>query len=103
MVKLYHQSKCPLVYTFYDRCGVPSNSSLQRLEAKFETTCSINNEPISVCQKNVISENIAAVCESVQENPRQSVTRRAQELAFSQTSTWRILRRNLHPHRIQLT
>ncbi|EFN79652.1 hypothetical protein EAI_17038, partial [Harpegnathos saltator] len=50
------------------------------------------------------AENIVAVSESVQDNPRQSIPRRAQELGLSQTSTWRILRRDLglHPYKIQL-
>ncbi|EFN80658.1 hypothetical protein EAI_10412, partial [Harpegnathos saltator] len=50
------------------------------------------------------AENIAIVSESVQENPRQSILRRAQELGLSQTSTWRILRRDLglYPYKIQL-
>ncbi|KAJ8940744.1 hypothetical protein NQ318_005495 [Aromia moschata] len=51
------------------------------------------------------AENIAAVRESVQENPKQSILRRSQELGFSKTTTWRILRRGLglHPYKIQLT
>ncbi|VVC36031.1 Major facilitator superfamily domain,Major facilitator, sugar transporter-like [Cinara cedri] len=59
-----------------------------------------------VRQRNARSvQNIAAVRESVQENPRQSIPRRAQELGLSQSLTWRILRRDLglHPHKIQLT
>jgi len=45
------------------------------------------------------------VRESVRENPRQSISRRSQELGLSATSTWRILRRDLglHPYKIQLT
>ncbi|KAJ8945743.1 hypothetical protein NQ318_012065 [Aromia moschata] len=39
------------------------------------------------------------------QNPRQSIPRSAQELGLSQTSTWRILRRDLelHPYKIELT
>lgn len=50
------------------------------------------------------TENIVAVYESVQEDSRQSISHRAQELGLSQTSTWRILRRDLglHPYKIQL-
>ena len=50
-------------------------------------------------------ENIAAVRESVRENPRRSISRRSQELGLSVTLTWRILRRDLglHPYKIQLT
>lgn len=50
-------------------------------------------------------ENIATVCDSVCENSRQSIRRRAQELGLSQSSTWIILHRDLmlHPYKIQLT
>jgi len=49
-----------------------------------------------------VRENIAAVRESVRENPRRSISRRSQELGLS--ATWRILRRDLdlHPYKIQL-
>lgn len=112
MIKLYYQNECSSVQTlralrpFYGRRSGPSKSTLQRLVAKFETTGSVNNQPTPVRQRNARSaENIAAVRESVQENPRQSIPRRAQELGLSQTSTWRILRRDLglHPYKIQLT
>jgi len=74
--------------------------------AKFESTGSINNQPTPVRRRNAKSvENIAAVRESVWENPRRAVSRRSQELGLSVTSTWRILRRDLglHPYKIQLT
>ncbi|KAJ8934256.1 hypothetical protein NQ318_013378 [Aromia moschata] len=83
-----------------------SKSTLQHLVAKFETSGAVNNRPIQVRQMNTRSvENIAAVRVSVQENPRQSIPRHAQELGLSQTSTWRIFRRDLglHLYKIQLT
>jgi len=62
---------------------------------KFESTGSINNQPTPVRRRNAKSAgNIAAVRESVQENPRRSISRRSQELGLSATSTWRILRRD---------
>ncbi|CAG9812496.1 unnamed protein product [Phaedon cochleariae] len=64
--------------------------------------CKIRDNP----HRNARSaDNIDAVRQSVQETPRQSISRRAQELGLSQTSTWRILRRDLglHPYKIQLT
>jgi len=74
--------------------------------AKFESTGSINNQPTPVRRQNARSaENIAAVRESVWENPRRSISHRSQQLGLSATSTWRILRRDLdlHPYKIQLT
>lgn len=111
MIKLYYQNECSIVKTlralrpFYGRRGGPSKSTIQRLVAKFEATGSVNDQPTRVRTRNARSaENITTVRESVQENPRQSIHRRAQELGLSQTSTWRILRRDLglHPYKIQL-
>ena len=53
----------------------------------------------------MISLIIAAVAESVREDPSQSITRRSQELEISRTSLWRILRKDLslYPYKIQLT
>ncbi|KAJ8946217.1 hypothetical protein NQ318_013028 [Aromia moschata] len=49
----------------------------------------VNNLPTPVRQRTARSaENIAAVRVSVQENPRQSIPRRAQEHGLSQTSTF---------------
>lgn len=112
IIKLYYQNECSLVRTLralrpiYGRRGGPSKSTIQRLVAKFEKAGSVNNQPTPARRRNARSaENIAAVRESVQENPRQSIPRRAQTLGLSQTSTWRILRRDLglHPYKIQLT
>lgn len=112
IIKFYYQNKCSVVQTlrslrpFFGRRSGPSKSTLQRLVSKFETTGSVNDQLTPVRQRNARSvENIAAVRESVQDNPRQSIPRRAQELGLSQSSTWRILRRDLglHPYKIQLT
>ncbi|KAJ8947079.1 hypothetical protein NQ318_019975 [Aromia moschata] len=75
---------------------------VQMIKLYYQNECSLH----SVRQRNARSiENIAAVRVSVQENPRQYIPRRAQELGLSQTSTWRILHRDLglHPYKIQLT
>ena len=71
---------------------------------KFESIGSINNQPTPVCRRNTrFAENIAAVRESVWENPRRSISRRSQELGLSATSTWQILRWDLglHSYKIQ--
>lgn len=91
---------------FYPRHKRPAESTIRRLVAKFESTGSINNQPTTVRYRNARSaENIAAVRESVQENPRQSVSRRSQELGLTASSIWRILRWDLglHSYKIQLT
>jgi len=112
IIKFYYQNQCSVQETFralcdfYPRHNRPAESTVRRLVAKFESTDSINNQPTSVRRRNARSaENIAAVCESVRENPRRSISRRSQKLGLSATSTWRILRRDLglHPYKIQLT
>lgn len=112
IIKLFYENGSSVRATFralrpfYGRDDRPAESTIRRLVDKFESTGSVNNQPVPVRQRNARSaENIAAVRDSVHENPRQSIPRRAQELGFSQTTTWRILRRDLglHPYKIQLT
>lgn len=112
IIKLFYENGSSVRATFralrpfYGRDDRPAESTIRRLVDKFESTGSVNNQPVPVRQRNARSaENIAAVRDSVHENPRQSIPRRAQELGLSQTTTWRILRRDLglHPYKIQLT
>jgi len=64
-------------------------SIIRHLVAKFESTGSIDNQPTPVCRRKASSaENIAAVRESVRENPRRSISHRSQELGLSATSTF---------------
>ncbi|XP_022163933.1 uncharacterized protein LOC111029282 [Myzus persicae] len=112
IVKFYYQNQCFVRVTFralrdfYPRHNRSAESTIRRLVAKFESTGSINHQPTPIRRRNARStENIAAVCDSVRGNPRQSISRRSQDLGLSATSTWRILRRNLglHLYKIQLT
>lgn len=113
IITFYYQNQCSVRETFralrdfYPRHNRPAESTaLFNLVAKFELTGSINYQPTPIRQRNARSiENIAAVRDSVRENPRQSISRRSQELGLSATSTWRILRRDLgmHAYKIQLT
>ena len=105
-IKLYYQYECSFVQTlralrpFYGKRGRLSQSTLQRLVAKFETTGSASNKLTPVRQMNDIStENITAIRESVQENPRR--VRHAQGLGLPQTSTSRNLRSGLGPTPVQ--
>lgn len=69
---------------------------------KFETTGTVSNHLTPLRQRIATStENM--VCESVQENQRQSIDRREQGL--SQALTWRILHQDLslYSYKIQLT
>jgi len=64
---------------------------------KFESTGSVNKKPVNVTRD--LPRNIAAVRDSVFENPRQSIPH------FRKMATWRIIRWDLglHPYKIQLT
>ena len=112
IIKLFYQNGCSVLATyrelrpFYGRHNRPTDRTIRNVVDKFESTGSVNDRPTPVRRRNARSaENIATIRESVQENPRQSIPRRAQEFGLSQTSTWRILRRDLslHPYKIQLT
>ena len=86
IIKLFYRNECsvratyPALHPFYGRHNRPTDRTIRNVVDKFESTG---------------SENIAAVRESVQENPMQSISRRSQELGLSKTTTWRILRRDL--------
>lgn len=105
IIKIYYQNQCSVretfrklrtIYGVHDR---PAESTIRRLINKFETTGSIADQTTPVRQRTARSiENIVAVRDSVRENPRQSIRRRAQELGLAQTSTWVILRRDLKLH-----
>ena len=95
IIKFYYQNQCSVRETFralrdfYPRHNRPAESTIRRLVTKFESTGSINNQPTPVRRRNARSaENIAAVRESVRENPRRSISRRSQEFGLSATSTW---------------
>lgn len=112
IVKIYHQNQCSIRRTFralrpiYGVDNRPAESTIRRLINKFQATGLVVDERRPVRERTARSiENIAAVRESVRENPRLSIPRRAQELGLSSTSTWRILHKDLglHPYKVQLT
>jgi len=92
IIKFYYQNQCSVRETFRALRDFylhrSAESTIRRLVAKFESTDSINNQPTPVRRRNARSaENIAAVRESVRENPRRLISRRSQ-LGLSATSTW---------------
>ncbi|CAI6343491.1 unnamed protein product [Macrosiphum euphorbiae] len=108
-ITFYYQNQCSVRETFHDfypRHNRPAESTIRRLVAKFESTGSINYQPTPIRQRNARSiEDIAAVRDSVRENPRQSVSRLSQELGLSATLTCRISSQDLslHKYKIQQT
>ena len=109
IIKIYYRNNESVRKTFralrefYGRNNRPAESTIRRLVNKFESSGTVTDTIVPVRQRNARSEaNIAAVNESVHENPNLSVPRRSQELGISQTSTWRILRKGLglYPYKI---
>ena len=112
IIKIYYQNNESVRKTFralrefYNRNNRPAESTIRRLVNKFESSGTVTDTIVPLRQRNARSEaNIAAVNESVHQNPNLSVPHRSQELNISQTSTWHILRKDfgLHPYKIQLT
>ena len=112
IIKIYYQNNESVRKTFralgefYGRNNRPAESTIRRLVSKFQSSGTVTDMIVPVRQRNACSEaNIAAANESVPENPNLSVPRRSEESGISQTSTWRILRKDLdlHPYKIQLT
>ncbi|CAK9801230.1 Transposable element Tc3 transposase [Anthophora plagiata] len=112
IIQTYYENGRSLINTYRklrNYFGVnnrPNQSSIQRLVKKFEETGSVVDKPKSGRPKTVrTNENIAAVCESVKNEPTTSISRRSQELGISYGSVWRILHADLHlpAYRIQLT
>lgn len=74
-------------------------NTVKRLVQKFEATGSVEDKkapgpPVTVRTE----ENIGRVQESVNQNPRTSTRRRAQELEISRRSLQRVLKKELHVH-----
>ena len=102
IIKIYYQNDESVRKTFralrkfYGRNNRPAESTIRHLVNKFESGGTVTDTIVPVRQRNARSEaNITAVNESVRENPSLSIPRRSQELGISQTSTWRILRKDL--------
>lgn len=90
---------------FFGKHNRPTELAIQNLVKKFEKTGSVLNIPTPVHTRPARSvENIAAVRDSVAESRTVSVRRRSQRLGLSNTSTWRIMSKDLHlrAYKIQL-
>lgn len=107
----YQKNRSPIatfraLLPFYRRNNRPSVLAIRRIVENFERTFSLHNVQVPIRRRTARSnENIAAVQASVAEDRNLSIPRRSQELGLSQTTTWRILRKDLglHPYKIVLT
>lgn len=82
MIKTYYQNNESVRNTFralrefYGRNDRPAESTIRRLVNKFKSSGTVTDPIVSVRRRNARSEaNIAAVNESVRENPNLSVSR----------------------------
>lgn len=111
IIKIYHQNQCSVKATWRGlraRFGPhhrPSEQTIRNVVKKFEREFTLLDNPRTNRVRNVRNaENVEAVRQSVRDNPKLSVRRRAQQLDLTYGSTWRIVRKDLglHPYKIQL-
>jgi len=112
IIQFYYQNNRSAIATFhtllpfYGRNNRPPVLAIRRIVENFERIFSLHNVQVPIRQRTSRSiENIAAVEASVAEDRNLSIPRRSQQLGLSQTTTWRILRKDLglHPYKIVLT
>lgn len=112
IIKNYYRNSESVVATLraltpiFGRQNRPTRQAVRALVTKFESKYSLLDVPVPIRLRTARSnENIAAVNESIRNDPNQSISRRSQELGLSQTTLWRILRKDLglHPYKIKLT
>lgn len=90
---------------FYVRHFRPSEQAIRAVVDKFRTTSSLRDIKTPARRNYVRTEEaISSVSESVQQDPNISIRHRAQQLGLCPSTTWKILRKDLHllPYKIQL-
>ncbi|KAJ8979493.1 hypothetical protein NQ317_000369 [Molorchus minor] len=112
IIRIYYQNACSVRRTYralreiYGQRNRPTERSIYRLVEKFGQTGSLANKSTHVHRRGAQPEvNIAAVRQSVRDDPNLSIPRRSQELGLSQTTTWIILHQDLHlkAYKVQIT
>ena len=91
---------------YFGQHNRPNEATISRLIMKFEQTGSVGDVKTPVHVRRVRNaQNIAAVRDSVADEPSTSTRRRSQQLHISRTSLIRILHKdlNLHAYKVQLT
>lgn len=112
IIKTFYQNGSSIVKTrrklrdFFGLHHIPSKSTVQRVIKNFETRYTLQDLPKPGRARTARTpQNIATVRQNVEACPETSVRRRAQEVGISQTSLWKILRKDLkfYPYKIQIT
>lgn len=101
IIKLFYENGSSVRATF---CVLRPFYGRDDFLDNFGSTRSVTNEPVPVRQRNVRSvKNIAAVRDSVLENPWQSIPRCAHELGIADDNLANFASGlSLHPYKIQL-
>lgn len=102
----YYAETVRKLRAIFGRDNAPKDTTVRRLVIKFEESGSVGDIKTPVrCRTSRSAENIAAVRESVAENPGTSIRHRSQQIDIPRSSLHRILTKylNLHPYKIQLT
>lgn len=111
IVEIYFQNQCSVrnvfraLRPFYGVHNRPTERTIRETINKFRTTFSLLDvhHPTRV-RRSRTAGNIAAVAESVREDPKQSIRRRSQGLGLSYGTLWSILKKDLglKAYKIQL-
>lgn len=112
IVELYYENERSIrtvfrkLRKFYGRHNRPSESTINQIIQKFQETGSVEDKRSEKYSRSGRSEeNIDLVVASVVEDPKMSISRRSQQVGLSQTTTWRILRKDLalKAYKVQIT
>ncbi|KZC14917.1 hypothetical protein WN55_07967 [Dufourea novaeangliae] len=80
----------------YGRHKRPSETTINRIVKNFQQTGSVEDKRVKKYSRSGRSqEHVDFVSESVAEDPGMSISRRSQQLGLSESTTWRILRKDL--------
>lgn len=91
------------IYGLHNR---PSESTINRIVQKFQETVSVEDKRGERYSRIGRSQaHIDLVRESVTEDPKMSINRRSQQVGLSESTTWRILRKDLalKAYKVQIT
>ena len=112
MVEAYYENNRSVKNAFrklrdiYGRHNRPSESTIHRIVERFQRTGSVADDRVQNYSRSGRSqEHIDFVHKSVAEEPEMSISRRSQHVGLSESTTWRILHKDLSlkAYKIQIT
>ena len=101
IIKNYYQNSESVVATLraltpiLGRNNSPTRQAVRAIVDKFEIKFTLLDVSVPKRRRIALSEEIiAAISASIQNEPSQSIPRRSQELSITQTTLWRIMRKD---------